>query len=119
MVVISILALIAIPRYFANVNKATRAQVQTNLKAILDVSRDYYAVYGAYPAYVADWPPIIVTIDGDVVSQIYNPTNSQWRYSQECKTNDYIIAWKEPGDTCNYAIICSSGSPASWQTCTP
>ncbi len=115
-VIIGILALIAIPRYFANVAKATKAQVQTNLKAILGVSRDYYAVYGVWPSPGSYWDPIIVTVDGDVVSQISDPTDDKWRYERNCPTN-YIAAHKNPGDTCTYSILCSTGQFGG--SCTP
>ncbi len=115
-VIIGILALVAIPRYFANVAKAQKAQVQANLKAILEVSKDYYAIYGVWRTLGSYWSPLIVTVDGDVVSSIADPTNDQWRYEHNCGSN-YIAAHKNPGDTCTYTIICSNGTFAG--SCTP
>jgi prepilin-type N-terminal cleavage/methylation domain-containing protein len=45
-VIIGILALVAIPRYFANINKAQKSQVLANLAAIKQAQLAYYAVYG-------------------------------------------------------------------------
>jgi len=115
-VIIGILALVAIPRYFANVAKAQKTQVYANLNAILRVSKEYYAANGAWPAYGVF--PIIVTIDGEAVSQISNPSNSQWIYTSACQgANSDIWAYKQPGNSCYYGIYCGNG--ATYQSCTP
>ncbi|MBP7836354.1 MAG: prepilin-type N-terminal cleavage/methylation domain-containing protein, partial [Candidatus Omnitrophica bacterium] len=47
-VIIGILALIAIPKYFANVAKAQKSQAYATLDAMAQALRSYYAVYGSY-----------------------------------------------------------------------
>ncbi|MFA4989800.1 MAG: prepilin-type N-terminal cleavage/methylation domain-containing protein [Candidatus Omnitrophota bacterium] len=115
-VIIGILALVAIPRYFANVAKAQKTQVYANLDAIRQTLLGYYAVNGVWPA-TNTWPSI-VTVDGDTISQISNPSTSQWDYRHFCQDWDYLVGWKEPGNTCYYRIWCSSGADYD-STCTP
>ncbi len=113
-VIVGILAMVAIPRYFANVAKAQKAQIYSNLRAILNVSQNYFAVNGAWPA--KDTFPIIVTVDGETVSQISNPSTDQWWYWQECEINNGVTAIKQPGNSCYYRIWCDG---TTFQTCTP
>ncbi|MBP7836069.1 MAG: prepilin-type N-terminal cleavage/methylation domain-containing protein [Candidatus Omnitrophica bacterium] len=60
-VIIGILALIAIPKYFANVAKAQKKTVYANLHMVRNAMLGYYAVYGIYPN---DFP-VTVTLDGE------------------------------------------------------
>jgi len=118
-VIIGILALVAIPRYFANVAKAQKSQVYANLDAIRQAALSYYAVNGVYP--IESWP-ISVTIDGETIVNVANPSNTQWTYRRwesvggVCTGSWTNLAYKQPGDSCYYAL-CSSGVP--YQTCTP
>jgi prepilin-type N-terminal cleavage/methylation domain-containing protein len=77
-VIIGILALVAIPRYFANVTKARREQAYANLGAIRQAALGYYAVYGTYPA--DSTFPIIVVIDGETITNLARPPDSRWTY---------------------------------------
>ena len=120
-VIIGILALIAIPKYFANVAKAQKNAVYSNLHTIVKTMLGYYAAYGTYPADNV-WP-ITVTIDGDVVMSVSNPqpSNTTWRYAHNpggaCGSGvQEAFAYKLPSDTCFYAV-CIDGSHR--QTCTP
>jgi len=120
-VIIGILALIAIPRYFANVAKAQKTQVYSNLNSIIQVATAYYATYGAWPTKDA-WP-IIVTLDGDTIYNVTNPDPGYtfWHYyhtSTTCAARGVygVYAYKQPGDTCSYGL-CTDG--AAWGTCTP
>ena len=80
-VIIGILALIAIPKYFANVAKTRRSRVYSNLQLITEVSKAYYAVNGAWPTASA-WP-ITVVVDGDTIYSVANPTTTEgsFRYA--------------------------------------
>jgi prepilin-type N-terminal cleavage/methylation domain-containing protein len=119
-VIIGILALVAIPRYFANVGKATKSQVYANLSAIRQAMLSYYAVNGVYPTTF----PVTVTIDGEVIINISNPDPGQtsWRYYMSPSSIDGCIpnytagAYKQPGDTCYYGF-CVTGF--IYQSCTP
>jgi prepilin-type N-terminal cleavage/methylation domain-containing protein len=121
-VIIGILALIAIPRYFANVAKATRSQVFANLDAIKQAESAYYAVYGAYTSSF----PVNVTIDGDTIVNVGNPSTANWVYSMglsgspSCAPNYWACAQKQPGSTCQYCIcIATGGEYDNVSTCTP
>ncbi len=119
-VIIGILALIAIPRYFANVGKATKSQVYANLDTIRQAALAYYAVYGIYPQ---SYPPITVIIDGETIMSVGNLNSTSWTYNIQqqsgeagCSPNWTTYAQKQPGSTCWYAL-CSTGY--AYQTCTP
>jgi prepilin-type N-terminal cleavage/methylation domain-containing protein len=113
-VIIGILALIAIPRYFANIEKAQKNAVFTNLHAIGEVMLAYYAVNGVYPANSA-WP-ITVTADGETIKSIYNPSSSSWEYKTYSTAVDSCPAGAEAAVGANEAPFGS----ASWYTvCLP
>ncbi|MFA5500219.1 MAG: prepilin-type N-terminal cleavage/methylation domain-containing protein [Candidatus Omnitrophota bacterium] len=112
-VIIGILALVAIPRYFANITKATKSQVYANLDAIRQAALAYYAVYSLYPGY-GIWP-IAVIVDGDTIVSLENPSSSAWSYyissgSGSCpNTSSRVIqALKLPGGTYHYSL-CTDG----------
>ena len=122
-VIIGILALIAIPKYFANVAKARKNQVYANLATINQAAMAYYTVYGIWPA--AYTYPITVILDGDTVCNVTNPDPSvtSWWYDHTAAYDACIsrggygsAAWKQPGSTCYYAL-CANGY--TYQTCTP
>jgi len=122
-VIIGILALVAIPRYFANVTKAQKSQVYANLDAMRQAVLSYYAVYGDYPA---DYSfPITVIVDGDTVVNVTNPdpSSSKWSYyfRRGCLGSGFtcncVCAQAMPGYTCYYALCVDSGLP--YQSCTP
>jgi type II secretory pathway pseudopilin PulG len=119
-VIIGILALVAIPRYFANVAKAQRSQVLANLDAARQAQLAYYATYGVYRSSF----PINVTIDGDTIVSIGDPSTTTWTYATGqssvagCSPNWYVNAYKQPGNTCFYWMCVSSGDISS-STCTP
>ncbi|MFA4989659.1 MAG: prepilin-type N-terminal cleavage/methylation domain-containing protein [Candidatus Omnitrophota bacterium] len=119
-VIIGILALVAIPRYFANVAKAQKSQVYANLDAIRQAELSYYAVYGAWPA-ASTWP-ITVTIDGDTIVSLGNMSNTAWTYYNAptviCTPRGVwaAYAYKQPGNTCQYAL-CTDGY--AYGSCTP
>ena len=120
-VIIGILALVAIPRYFANVAKAQRSRAFANLDAIRQAQLAYYATYGTYK----DSFPITVVVDGDNVVNISNLSDTAWTYSAGgessvvgCAPDWSLTARKQPGDSCYYWMCMSSGSMSA-STCTP
>jgi len=122
-VIIGILALVAIPRYFANVAKAQKSQVVANMDAMRQALLSYYTVYGVYPADQA-WP-VKVILDGDTIVNMSNPDSSSanWYYywgpsSTACPPSLAIVASKQPGGTCFYYMCVDSSSLAA-STCTP
>jgi len=78
-VIVGILALIAIPRYFANVAKAKRISAYKTLHLIRDTLLAYYAVNGAYPA--DNSFPITVIVDGDTVYNLSRSNSNYWQYN--------------------------------------
>ena len=121
-VIIGILALVAIPRYFANVAKAQKAQVFTNLDVIRQAQLAYYAVYGIY---TSNSFPIVVNVDGDTIVNLADPSNTNWTYLTQqsgtagCTPSWYIKATKQPGSSCTYTICVASGGEYGTSTCTP
>ena len=122
-VIIGILALVAIPKYYASVNKAQRSQVYANLDRIRQAILAYYATYGVYPA-THTWP-ITVTLDGDTVMHISepDPAHTQWEYTLYNGSCYVAIgvsgggyggayAYKMPGSGC-WIGMCSDGRTAA------
>jgi prepilin-type N-terminal cleavage/methylation domain-containing protein len=124
-VIIGILALVAIPRYFANVGKAQKSQVYATMDAIRQAALAYYAINGVYLERV--WP-VTVVVDGDTIINMSDPdpARTKWWYvygvatSGTCATaaqgGQMVVAYKQPGDSCYYAL-CMGG--ATYQSCTP
>ncbi len=71
-VIISILAMVAIPRYFVNIKKARKAQVVSNMKAIRDAMMSYNAINNSLPTVSGT---IIVNVDGDQFLTLTVPAN--------------------------------------------
>ncbi|MDD5027292.1 MAG: prepilin-type N-terminal cleavage/methylation domain-containing protein [Candidatus Omnitrophica bacterium] len=113
-VIIGILALVAIPKYFANIAKAQRSQVYSNLNAMREAILAYYAANGIYPADYG-WP-ITVVIDGDTIMNVSNPSDSYWVYFHASASSLPLWAYKQPGNSCWYGMY-FSGTQSS--TCTP
>jgi type II secretion system protein G len=113
-VIIGILALVAIPRYFTNVAKAQKSQVYSNLDTIRQALLSYYAVNGAYPA--PNTFPIAVNVDGDTIMNVTNASNTNWVYYFVPSAGDPIYAYKQPGNSCWYGIG-FGGDPRG--SCTP
>ena len=78
-VIIGILALIAIPRYYSNVVKTKKISAYRTLHLIRDVLLSYYAVNGVYPT--DNSFPITVIIDGDTVYNLSRPNSNYWQYN--------------------------------------
>ncbi len=87
-VIIGILAMVAIPRYFSNIVKSQKAQAWHNLNRIQEAYLAHFAAYGSYP--VANVFPIIVTIDGDMIMNIANPNNAIWTYVENENSGNLI-----------------------------
>jgi prepilin-type N-terminal cleavage/methylation domain-containing protein len=116
-VIIGILALVAIPKYYASVTKSQKNAVYASLNTIRQAMLSYYAVYGIYP--VDNTWPITVTVDGDTVINISNPSTTSWRYQHASTGSGYcstpaLAAWSQDG-TYAYCMYLSSGGP--YTTC--
>ncbi|MFA5346174.1 MAG: prepilin-type N-terminal cleavage/methylation domain-containing protein [Candidatus Omnitrophota bacterium] len=121
-VIIGILALIALPKYYANIGQAEKAKVYASLDSVRQVLLAYYAVYGTWPDHFT-WP-ITVTLDGETVYRMSNPDPSRasWYFYHEssgvCSSRGAysIVAYKQPGSSCYYRL-CTDGY--AYGTCTP
>lgn len=110
-VIISILALIAIPKYYANVTRSQRNAVYSSLAAIREALLSYYATKGAYPT--ADTWPITVTVDGDTIINLGDPSNAKWRYAHHQSAgyaDYYAIAYIQSDSNCYHAVYATNGS---------
>ncbi len=94
-VIIGILALIAIPKYYANVAKAQKTQAYATMSVIVKSISSYYTVYGKYPADCIF--PVTVTVDGDVVVNLTSQDNPTWHFCyRDIGGGEYAIAYKAP-----------------------
>ncbi|MFA4989504.1 MAG: prepilin-type N-terminal cleavage/methylation domain-containing protein [Candidatus Omnitrophota bacterium] len=101
-VIIGILALVAIPRYFANIEKARKAEAYSTMRAIREAILGYYAANAVYPSGF----PITVTIDGDAVMVVAQPGSNNFTYSYTATTT--VSAAPGPG-ACTYTMNVSTG----------
>ena len=104
-VIIGILAAVALPRYFANLENARKAEAVSTLGDMRQADMAQYAKSGAYFA-AATALPWAVDIDGDGTSDISvngNTTNFTWSNSLT-----KVTATKVTGTT-NYEMCIDSG----------
>ena len=105
-VIIGILAAVALPRYFANIENARRAEAWTTLRSIRDAQLAYYGKNGAYTAVL----PISVDMDGDGSVDVYmaSPTSNNFTYTVDA-TKALGTAKGAPAGTTNYYMCIESG----------
>jgi prepilin-type N-terminal cleavage/methylation domain-containing protein len=101
-VIIGILAVVALPKYFANIKKAEKAQALSNLGSIREAMMGYHAANGSLPD-VAEGGTIEVIVDGDSVMTVTVPGG----YSSDGST----ITAKEING-CTYSMDVNTGVPA-------
>ncbi|MFA5176923.1 MAG: prepilin-type N-terminal cleavage/methylation domain-containing protein [Candidatus Omnitrophota bacterium] len=118
-VIIGILALVAIPRYFANVAKAEKSHAFANLDAIKRAQLAYYAVYGVY---TSDFP-ITVVVDGETIVNLSYPGSTIYSYAMSqsgtapCAPSWALCAYKR-SNGCSYCI-CIATAGDWYSSCTP
>ena len=78
-VIVGILALVAIPRYFANIENARRAEANSTLRSIKEAIMAYYAVTNTLPA-SNTWPITAVMQDGGSMNMVL-PVSSNFSYT--------------------------------------
>jgi prepilin-type N-terminal cleavage/methylation domain-containing protein len=105
-VIVGILAMVAIPRYFANVEKARRAEAYATMRSIREAIMGYYAATALYPAGTF---PITVTVDNDAIMVVGQPGSRSFTYSYSATT---ISAAPGPG-SCTYNMTVASGALAA------
>ena len=79
--IIGILAVIALPKYFANIEKARKAEAYSSLNSIREVLAGYAAANptGAFPT--ANSFPITVVVDGATVLSLNRPSSASFTYT--------------------------------------
>lgn len=106
-VIVAILAIVAIPKYYANVVKSQKTQAWANLHLIQQANLAYYAAYGVYPPNNS-WP-INVTIDGDTIMSVANPSNANpWTYYNYISLGQ-VYAQSPKGWNCSLEVGTVSG----------
>lgn len=78
-VILGILAVVALPKYFANIERARKAEALSTMRAIREGILGYYSAQGAYPG--ANTWPIVVNIGGDEIFNLGQPTSPYFTYS--------------------------------------
>ena len=101
-VIIGILSVVAIPKYFVNIKKAEKAKVLTHLNSVREAIMGYYSANGALPT-VTGGGSIIVTVEGDAVMTTQVPTGYSFAKST-------ITAAAING--CTYRMDVNTGVPA-------
>jgi len=101
-VIIGILSVVAIPKYFVNIKKAEKAKVLTHLNSVRKAIMGYYSANGALPT-VTGGGSIIVTVEGDAVMTVQVPTGYSF-------ANPTITAAAING--CTYKMNVNTGVPA-------
>jgi prepilin-type N-terminal cleavage/methylation domain-containing protein len=107
-IIIGILAAVALPRYFANVENARRAEAQSTLRALREADLAEFARSGGTYFAASSTSPWTVDIDGDTtidISVTPNTTNFDWSFTG---AGTSIIATAKTGTT-NYYMCVQSG----------
>jgi len=104
-VIVGILAVVAIPRYFVNIRKARKAAVISTLGAMRDAIMAYNAANAELPT-VAAGGNILVTVDGSMVMNVAVPT----AYSFATST---LGAGTVNADGCAYTMDLGTGTVGS------
>ena len=111
-VIIGILAVIAIPKYFTNIDKARKAEALSTMGAIREAEQACWAAKSNYDAL-----PIIVDIDKDGTNDIVmvEPKSSSFTYSIDGAGNkqNYVKAQCIAPNTISYAMCIGSGEVAT------
>jgi len=103
-VIVGILAMVAIPKYFANIEKARKAEAISTLRSIREGLMGYFAVNNAYP--VADTFPITVIVDSETVLNMARPVSANFTYTY---TAANVVATKITG-TSTYTMAIADGT---------
>ena len=114
-VIIGILAAVALPRYFANLENARKAEAATTLRSIRDANLAYYGKNGSYTTAL----PISVDMDGDGTVDVYmgSPTSNNFTYAVSATAA--TAAFKTGAGSVNYYLCIESGKFASGGTTCP
>jgi len=103
-VIVGILAMAAIPKYFANIERARKAEATSSMSAIRDTLQSYKSVYGVYPA--DDTFPIVVVVEGETITTVAQPSSGNFTFGY----NSATITATHVGGNCDYTMNIASGA---------
>jgi len=75
--IVGILALIAIPKYFSNIERARKAEAVSTMRTIREGVLAYFSINNAYPS---GWP-ITVVVDSETVLTVAQPISPNFTYT--------------------------------------
>ncbi len=101
-VIVGILAVVAIPRYFVNIRKARKAAVISTLGAMRDAIMGYNAANAELPTVTAGGN-ILVTVDGAMIMNVAVPTAYSF-------ATDTLGAGTANADGCAYTMDLGTGT---------
>lgn len=99
--IVGILAIVAIPKYFTNINRSRKAAALSNLRSVRDAINAYYAQSGAEYGAAAAGETINVVIDGETVMSVKVPAT--------CSATATDVSCNVTGGTCTYTMNIASG----------
>ena len=113
-VIIGILALVALPRYFANIENARKTEAYATMRSYRDAELMQYAKTGAYLA-VAASATLAVDIDSDGQADIsVSPNSNNFTFAATAGANPSITATHKAGaGTVDYYMCVESGKAGS------
>lgn len=76
--IVGILAIVALPKYFANIERAKKSEAVATMSSIREAIMGYYAANGAFPD-ASTWP-ITVNISGEEVLKVVQPISANFTY---------------------------------------
>ena len=120
-VIIGILALVALPRYFANIENARKTEAYATMRSYRDAELANYAKTGAYAA-VANSAALAVDIDGDGQADIsVSPNSNNFTFAVSGAGNATAVTatHKAAGGTVDYYMCVESGKAASGAAACP
>jgi len=103
--IVGILAIVALPKYFANIERAKKSEAVATMASIREAVMGYYAAYGAYPA-DSTWP-ITVSISGEEVLKVVQPSSANFTYDFISAAN--VTATAAATTLCTYNMSITTG----------
>ena len=91
-VIIGILALVAIPRYFANIENARKTEAYATMRSYREAELAYYAKNGSYST-IASSAALTVDLDGDGQVDIsVSPNSNNFTFSVSGSTSSAVAS---------------------------
>lgn len=112
-VIVGILASVALPRYFANIEKARKAEAVTMMGHLRQALNAYRASNNDTDRAIAVGDLVTVTLDGDVVISVQvpaaNASNFNYTHTLDANTIVATASSKAGAGTTNYTMAIDTG----------